>query len=250
MTTDTAALHTGLVHLVVTARRPVAAQADWTRNTNLLECDHPRVRVLALRLTQLLRTPREKAVACFEHVRRLPFACTWSPFHTRAPDVIAAGRGDAYTKSTLFVALLRACEIPARVRALRVDATPLRGIPLRDHACAVHVVTEVQLPGGAWQRVDTYALDPELDTQLRVRLLRDHQESGWGMHVHGARGWTGQGDALSFLGCSCEQAREDLGCFHDVRDFLRNGSPHARPASGGLASFTVNRRLRDLRGNG
>jgi hypothetical protein len=249
MTTDTAALHTGLAHLVAT-RRPAAVQADWTRNTPLLECDHPRVRVLALRLTQLLRSPREKAVACFEHVRRLPFACAWSPCHASAPDVIAAGRGDTYTKSTLLVALLRACDIPARVRALRVDAAPLRGIALRDRATAVHVVTEVLLPGGAWQRVDAYAMDPLLDTRLRIRLLREHRASGWGLHVHGARGWTGQGDALTFLGCSCEPACEDLGCFDDVRDFLRNGPAHARPASGGLASFRVNRRLRDLRGNG
>ena len=189
-------------------------------------------------------------MACFEHVRRLPFACAWSPFHTSAPDVIGAGRGDAYTKSTLFVALLRACGIPSRVRALCVDAASLRGINARDRGTAVHIVTEVLLPGDGWQQVDTYALDPVLMTRLRLRLLHEHQDSGWGMHVLGARGWAGEGDALSFLGISCAQAREDLGCFHDVRDFLRTGSAHSLSTSGGLASFRVNRRVRDLRSNG
>jgi hypothetical protein len=47
----------------------------WLFNTALLQFDHPKIRLLAKRLTQLKGGHREKALACFAHVRSLPFGC-------------------------------------------------------------------------------------------------------------------------------------------------------------------------------
>ena len=47
----------------------------WLGNTPLLDIHHPRIRLLAVRLTQLKYGQRAKAQACFEYVRALPFGC-------------------------------------------------------------------------------------------------------------------------------------------------------------------------------
>ena len=79
---------------------------QWCGNTPQLDIRHPRVRLLAVRLTQLRYSARDKALACFRHVRQMPFGCVGDGTGVPALTVMRLNRGDCHTKSTLLVALL------------------------------------------------------------------------------------------------------------------------------------------------
>ncbi len=221
----------------------------WTRNTDLLQLDHPRIRVFAMRLTQLLRTPAERAQACFDHVRRMPFVWSSAPYETTAPAVILSGCGDMHTKSTLFVALLRASGIPARIRALTVSSEHLRGLLPGKMKSVEHILTEVMLPGCGWLSVDAYNMDPSISMPGRFALANERCKSGYGIHLNGAHTWNGRGNALAFLGCAPGGTATtlDLGCFHEVQHFRRTAQSQGRFARGWLSTFMGNLRLRELR---
>ncbi len=177
---------------------PAATHEDprrWLLNTPLLQFDHPKIRLLAKRLTQLHSDPRGQALACYRHVRSLPFGCIADSAGTSALDVLRHGKGDCHSKSTLLVALLRASRIASRMRFVTLKADFLHGIidtggqPL-EHACV-----EVLLDG-VWQCVDSHVVDMRLAVAAKTRLALENRTLGYGMHVLGATTWDGRGDSF------------------------------------------------------
>lgn len=83
-----------------------------------VDAHHPGVRACARRLGAGRSEPRRFAVATFEFVRDLPYeADDFDDLETyRASHVLAAGHGYCVSKASLWVALLRAGGIPARLR--------------------------------------------------------------------------------------------------------------------------------------
>jgi transglutaminase-like putative cysteine protease len=133
--------------------------APLARSTPLLDLEDPKLRLRVRALTQLCKSERDKALAVYRFVKRLP-VCT--PFKARlhtARQVLDAGRGDAPDKATLLVAMLRAAGIPARIRCITLDGRILRGLTSAVRQ-ANRPVLEMWLPG-EWQQTDTYIYDAD-----------------------------------------------------------------------------------------
>lgn len=235
------------------------AEADppqrWLEPTPLIDLEDPKLRLRVHALTQLCRTEREKALAVYGYVRRLPLS---TRFHLRARtarEVFDAGRGGASEKATLLVAMLRIAGVPARVRYVTMSGEILRGVPgsLRE---ADLPLVEVLLHD-QWLRTDTYIFDAECMAAARQRLKERGWEWGFGIHVSGAMVWNGRESA--YLGgvpteCDLMVVRE-VGVVRDELDYrarVRNrvGSLPlriVRTVRWGLLAPLVNRAWRGLR---
>jgi hypothetical protein len=169
-------------------------QTHWLASTRLLDLGDTKLRLRARSLTQLSKSDREKALAIYGFVKRVPFA---KPFklRLRTPrQVIDAGRGDALDKVGLLVALLRSVEIPARIRFMHLPGTMLRGL-ISHMSIAARPVAEVWL-ADRWIATDTYIFDAAYMAAARQRLAEENREFGYGIHREGAAIWNGVHDAF------------------------------------------------------
>jgi transglutaminase-like putative cysteine protease len=194
--------------------------ARWLVDTPLLQIEHPRIRLLARKLTQLQRTPREKAIACFAHLRSLPFGCIADSTGTSALSVLGAGMGDCHTKSTLLIAMLRSLEIPARLRFVTLKPDFLHGIIDTGGQPIEHAYSEVLL-GDRWMAVDSYVVDPRLAVVAKARLRAEGRSLGYGMHVDGLMAWDGASNAFAqfTLDDPASMPLHDWGAFDDPYQF-------------------------------
>ncbi len=228
----------------------------WVVDTPLLQFDHPKIRLLAMRLCQLKRSPREQAVACFAHIRAIPFGCIADSTGTSALSVLRAGKGDCHTKSTLLIALLRSLGIPSRLRFVTLNADFLRGIIDTGGQPVEHGYTEVMLDG-QWQSVDSYVVDPRLAMAAKTRLQLEGRTLGYGMHRDGLISWDGRSNSFGqFVPDDPASAPlHDWGVYDDPYQFYSSVSSVRERMSMSsrfkwlLAANLVNRRVRDLRNN-
>jgi hypothetical protein len=237
----------------VVAHGGPGAGERWLCNTALLQHDHPRIRLLALRLTQLKGGAVEEALACYQHVRGLRFACAPDAPNTTAVEVVTAQAGDAYTKSTLLIALLRSLGIPARARLVTLQPEFLWGLVHTGGRPIEHVFTEIMIEG-RWMGVDSYVVDLALGSRARALLRRHGRMRGYGVHMKGQVAW--DGTAPSF-GAFCRQdpgslPLRDLGAFDDIGVFCRSTDEPLRPGwarkqQWALAAAMINWRIRKLR---
>jgi hypothetical protein len=225
----------------------------WLGGTQLLDLEDPKLRLRVRSLTQLCKSEREKALALYGFVKRMPLA---TPFKLRlrsAREVLEAGRGDALDKATLLVAMLRAAGLPARIRWLRMRGEILQGLTTRLRH-PLRPLLEVWLQG-RWQRTDTYIFDASYMAAARQRLKDEGSQWGWGIHVAGAMLWDGRDDA--FVG-SLPIAEDpmvvaDLGTWSDPREFVESQAyraqhrPLARLLQLNLVSSQVRRGIKRLR---
>lgn len=107
------------------------SHARWLADSPLLQHDHPRVRLLGMKLTQLRNGDACKAEACAAYVARLPRVRVASPQHVSSLDVLRTGRASGLTAATLLIALLRSLQIPSRLlcEAPTCGAAGLMGEP-------------------------------------------------------------------------------------------------------------------------
>ena len=98
-------------------------------------------------------------LAVYGFVKRTPFAKPMKLHVRTAREVLDAGRGDADDKAALLIALLRAAEIPARLRYIELRGEILRGLT-SNVTSAARPVAEVWL-AGRWVRTDTYIFDAD-----------------------------------------------------------------------------------------
>jgi hypothetical protein len=164
----------------------------------------------------------DRARAIHDFVRdRILFGFASSFYDQAASEVLASGIGYCNTKSTLFIAMLRAAGIPARQHFVDIDARILK--PLVDPGTAYvdHSYSEVYLDG-RWVRTDSYIIDPPLAIRARTRLIRESKCIGYGVHREGVSIWQGSEDAFSqFIDDSSVDgfSRRDHGVFKDVGAF-------------------------------
>lgn len=236
---------------------PISDREDdprrWLGSTPLLDLEDPKLRLRVRALTQLSKTEREKALALYAFVKRIPFA---KPFKMRlhtAREVLEAGRGDAPDKVTLLVAMLRLARLPARIRYVSLRGEILRGLTT-GVSQAARPVLEVWVQG-QWLRTDTYIFDAAYMAAARQRLKDQGWEWGYGIHVGGAMLW----DALSSAyvgGFPTEQdpmVVEDLGLYADPLAFVssrayRENHPRlARAVHWNVLAPGMERAIRDLR---
>lgn len=196
----------------------------WLGPSPLLDLEDPKLRLRVRALTQLCKTEREKALAVYGFVKRMPIARLFKLRAATAREVLEAGRGDAWDKATLLVAMLRAAGLPARLRWLSVHGEMLRGL-VTGAGGAVRPLVETWL-NGRWARTDTYIFDAAYMAAARQRLRDSGWTRGWGIHVDGAMIWNGYDDAFVGGGPIAEDSMvlADLGVYHDPLDFMRSRS--------------------------
>jgi hypothetical protein len=246
--------HMKLSGLPPPAEFPEDSPQRWLVNTPLLDIQHPKIRLLALRLTQLQQGHRNKALACFRHVHRLPFACLPDGNSVSALTVLRRGKGDCHTKSTLLVALLRAIEIPARLRFLTLRADFLRGVIDLGELPIEHCCVEVLLDR-RWVAMDSHVMDPLLTRAALARLDQEGLDLGYGMHRRGATDWDGEHQAFGPIAADDPASLpvHDWGPFDDPYQFY-SAIPAQRDWLGLRGRLTwmvgarlVNRRVNSLR---
>jgi hypothetical protein len=238
-------------------RQPVVDGPDcWLGSTELLDLDDPKLRLRAHALTQLCRTDREKALAVYGFVKRIPFA---KPFKMRlrtARQVIEAGCGDANDKATVLIALMRAAGIPARLRYIEMRGEILRGLT-SNVASAGRPLAEIWL-NDCWLRTDTYIFDAVYMSAARQRLKDHGWDWGYGIHRNGDAMWGAAGDA--FLGGVATEkdamVMSDLGLYSDPLGLVSSQAwrashrPMARVLHWNMLAPTMDRVVRELREEG
>lgn len=192
----------------------------WLGPTPLIDLEDPKLRLRVRSLTQLAKTDRERAMAVYAFVKRLPFARSMKLRLRTAREVLDAGRGDAPDKATLLVAMLRLARLPARVRYVALRGEILRGLVSGIHQAA-RPVLEVWLHG-RWLRTDTYIFDAAYMAAARQHLKDHDWEWGYGIHVGGAMVWDGSSDA--YIGGAPTEGNPmlvaDLGVHSDPLEFI------------------------------
>jgi hypothetical protein len=202
--------------------------ARWLGATSLLDLEDPKLRLRVQALTQLCKNEREKAVALYRYVKRMPIAKRFKIGLSPARRVMDRGRGDAAEKATLLVAMLRIAGLPARLRYVTMRGDFLRGVVSRIRL-ADRPILEVWL-GGGWQQTDTYIHDAATMAAARQRLRDQGWEWGYGIHVEGRILWDGSESAFAAGGPDVGNPMmvDDVGLFHDPRHHLLSGSLRQR----------------------
>ncbi|MDP1943026.1 transglutaminase family protein [Rhodoferax sp.] len=227
---------------------------EWLRPTRLLDLDDPKLRIQAMRITQLATTDVQKAVCVHDFIKAMPFGCVAGFDHVTAASVLRAGRGDCHTKGTLLVAMLRSVGVPARLRFVSLPSTFLKGIIDAPHSTTTHAVGEVYLDGG-WVQTDTYVADSLLETRAADLLVQQGSLLGYGVHVRGQHFWDGRHAAHAQYHDSDPTSMpvHDWGVAHDPEHFYSH-KEHADLALGWLsrakwmlAAALVNRRVEQVR---
>lgn len=225
----------------------------WLKSTPLLDLGDPKLRLRVQSLTQLCTSERDKALAIYCFVKRMPVVKSLRMRPLTARQVLSAGRGDAKRKATLAVAMLRIAGIPARIRWIA-----LRGGILRGLTSAVHQVNrpllEVWLDGG-WQQTDTYIYDAATMASARQILKDRGWEWGFGIHVDGRMLWEAHGS--TFMGHAPHAGNpmfvSDLGCYHDPACYMASPgyrgqhNPLSRRLQWSLMAPLIDRAWRALR---
>ncbi len=220
------ALWIALICSLLMAEQLKAATPDDLAGTPYLDIGHPAVIDAMRRATSGVTTPRERAVRIHDYVRdTIRFG--WAPefYRQKASEVLASGIGYCNTKSTLFVAMLRAAGIPARLHFVGLRAEILHGLISSGTGYVDHSYSEV-LIDGRWLRVDSYIVDRPLAIKARARLLREGRVLGYGVHRSGVSEWDGQGDAFSQFvddGTVAGLGNADHGVYADVGAFYDSG---------------------------
>jgi hypothetical protein len=171
---------------------------DWLHSTPLLDLSDPKLRLKTRALTQLARTDRQKALAIYAFVKRLPYAKRIKMEYPTARRVIEQRSGDGDDKATLLVAMLRVAGIPARIRYEEMKGVMLRGlVPGPNPPDAARPLAEIWLEG-RWVRTDTYIFDANYVSAALRSMRARGWKYGWGLHADADLLWNGKDDA--FLG--------------------------------------------------
>ena len=215
---------------------------DWVAPTRLLDLDDPKLRIQAMRITQLATTDMQKAILVHDFVKALPFGCVAGFDHVPAVSVLKTGHGDCHTKGTLFVALLRCAGVPARLRFVTLTGAFLHGIIDIGQTTITHAVGEVYLQE-RWVQTDTYVTDSILEAQAMSLLSQHNISVGYGIHKQGNRFWN------TFLGNS---SVNDVGFIRDLLDTLQanynidqNRIYSTGMSNGGFMSYSLACQLND-----
>ena len=227
---------------------------DWLGTTPLLDLDDSKLRLKARSLVQLCRTDRDKALAIYRFVKRMPYTKRIKMQYPTARDVLEARAGDGDDKATLLIALMRSAGIPARLRYMEMRGEMLRGLVPRS-TLAARPLAEFWL--GHWVRTDTYIFDTGYVAAARQRLKDHDWEWGYGIHRNGQSIWNGTDDA--FLGgYRTEQdpmVVRTLGVYHDPLQFVttdefRRNFVSAAGLRWNLQSLLMRKAVRQLRTEG
>lgn len=157
---------------------------------NLLDFDDPLVRETAHRLVSGQATLREKLAAIFHYVRdEILFGFPPDGDLTPASETIHLGMGQCNTKGSLFVALCRAVDIPARLHFSLIKKEIQRGLftgfayrLMPDQIS--HSWVEV-LVDSRWRRIDSFINDQAFYLAGKRELAKRGWDTGYSISCAG-----------------------------------------------------------------
>ena len=202
------------------------SESDYLETTAKIDHRSPALRAVAERVGDT-GTAREAAIRLHDFVRdEIRFGFCPAMYDQSASHVLKAGIGYGLTKSTLFVALLRALGIPARQHFVDISAEILHGVMAPRSPLIDHCYVEVLLDEG-WVRVDSFIVDLPMAEAARARLRREGRMIGYGVHIDGVSVWDGRRDAFcQFVNNGAVEAfsESDHGLFRDIDEFHEKAS--------------------------
>ena len=225
--------------------------SQWLGPTALVDPECPRLRLKAQSIAQHGRTEREKVLALYGAVKRIPFG---KPIKLRlrtGKEVLEAEHADAEDKATLLTAMLRSQGFPARLQYVELHGEILRGLT-RAISSAARPVLQVWMDG-RWAATDTYIFDAHYAAAARMRLRERAWDWGYGMHRCGHTLWSGHEDAFltGDATTTAEVSLGQLGLFHDPEAFAgvyREGLPRVgRAMRWNMLAPGMHRAVQDLR---
>lgn len=233
--------------------KAVADPASWLATTPLLDLDDPRLRVRVHQLTQFAKSDRERALALYGFVKRIPYEKGFKMRLHTAREVLDQGRGDAADKATLLVAMLRLAELPARLRYLTLNAAVMRGFRTGTPR-PTRPVLEIYSDRD-WVCTDTFVFDAEYVAAVHKRLQLDGWHCGYGLHRRGQSLWDGRTSGYSFSDRAdgAPMIDFDHGVFCDPLEFISSDTYRrhhvrlSRAVHWNLISSSMDRTMRDLR---
>ena len=224
--------------------------------TQLADHDHPAVREVAERLIRSETTLRGKLGQIFHFVRDdIRFAFPVDGDLVKASDTLRLGYGQCNTKATLFLALCKAADIPARIHfsliAKDIQKGFFTGIAywLMPREIS-HSWIEVEIDG-RWRRVDTFINDLALFNAAKARIKRLGWSVGYSVALK-------DGEASADLdldhGVYQQMAAvtDDHGTWDDPSDYYASAKYRNRPDRLRMWFYRrmiggINRRVEELR---
>lgn len=195
---------------------------DFLGATDYIDVNNPLIQATVSDVTKHASTPTEKAVLIHNFVRdSILFGWTGDFYDMKASEVLTSKIGYCNTKSTLFVAMLRAAGIPARQHFVDINAGILRGLIDPQTIFVDHSYTEVFLDN-RWIKVDSYIVDKKLFVKAKAQLAKDGKLIGYGVHAEGSSEWDGKHDSfVQFLNNDSIKnlSSSNYGVYADVKEF-------------------------------
>ena len=193
----------------------------------LSDYDHPSIQAVANEISAGKATVLEKVESAFVFVRdqvKFGFPPKWD--QVKASETIRYGLGYCNTKATLFRALCKAINVPARIHTGLIDIKIMTGIfpslafPFMP-SVGGHSWLEIEIEG-EWKPVDSYINDKPFYQRALQRLERSGNSTGYSISC--AKG-----------GSSCEfnfgemgfvhmgAVMEDHGVWDDFSEYMSSG---------------------------
>ncbi|MGY6518950.1 MAG: transglutaminase-like domain-containing protein [Lysobacteraceae bacterium] len=202
-------------------------------STALVESNAPVVRARALSVAGE-GSDCVRAVRLHDHVRdQVPFGIARHYWRVPASRALEAPCLHGVPKAHLLCALLRAVNIPARLRFVSVDAGVFSGLLALPSPRIDHALVEVWLQE-RWVACDSFQMDAAAFERARAVLRAAGRTFGLGIHVDGRIEWTGSAPSFCLLVTGGPDALPpvlDLGVHADASALYAESRPGASPPS-------------------
>lgn len=198
--------------------------ARWLGSSEAFDLHDPKLRLKALSLTQHAASPVDKALAVHRWLSDMPYSGGPGTRIMTARDALDLGTGDCYGKGALFVALLRAARVPARLRFVQLRGDIVHGWLWLIPSHVNHCVAEVWI-ADRWVRTDTFVYDAPYLRAAKEALSLSGREVGFGICMSGADFWSGYTDAYATFipDDPASMPLRDLGVYDDPIQFVATG---------------------------
>ena len=205
-----------------TAVHPVAAPkelGEWLGPSELMDFS-PAICAMARSIASRGKSERERALIAHAIVRAMRLSFPRQSKPASASQVLRQRGGDAIDKATLLVALLRLCDLKARVLFVAPRTEALRGLP-SDVCCLPRPMVEVCIDGN-WLCTDTFIFDHRYIRAAHHRMRQKHRDYGYGVAARGDIDWDGKRSASVLGDEHLESFGSEATRFNDAAEFTRS----------------------------